>query len=341
MKEEKRVIYLDYLRIIATFFVIILHISGQNIANVSINSLDFHVMNIFDSLSRFTVPMFVMISGTLFLNPKKNFSTKKLFTKNIFRLLTAFVFWSLIYTILSHLKHPKGIISFIFDFALGYYHLWFVYMLIGLYIITPILRKIVESKVITKYFLILSVVVNFIIPISLEIVGIQYLNSIYNNIGLNLLFGYSFYYILGYYLSIEDIKSNWRKIIYFLGIFGALATIVLTFIISRESNVLKTVFYDNFSITILFQSIALYVFAKYKMNDIKIDINKITKISNCCFGIYLIHALIINILNIFNINTLTIHPLISIPLLSIIVYIISFILTFILNKIPIINKYIV
>lgn len=339
MKEEKRIVYLDYLRVIATFFVIILHISGQNFNNIGIRTLEFHAINIYDSLSRFTVPIFVMISGALFLNSTKKITLKKLYSKNILRLVTAFIFWSLLYTLSMYIITPKGIQSFILDFITGYYHLWFIYMLMGLYILTPLLRKITESKDTMEYFLIIGFIVNFIIPFIFKIPKLSYFNSIYNSIGLKMVYGYSFYYVLGYYLFKHEMKEKNQKIVYALGILGALATIILTFILSNYYNKAIPLFYDNFSITIFFQCLALFTFAKYKLNNYKLE--KVINISKYCFGIYLVHALIINVLNVLNMNSLTFNTFISIPIISIIVFIVSFIISYIINKIPFINKYIV
>jgi len=58
-------------------------------------------------------------------------------------------------------------------------------------------------------------------------------------------------------------------------------------------------------------------------------------------GIFLMHALIIQILDKFGINSLTINPILSIPLISILVFIISQIGTMIINKVPVLNKYII
>lgn len=77
--KGNRVIYFDYLRIISVFAVIVLHISGQNWNGTDVSSFEWNVFNAFDSLTRWCVPVFVMISGALFLDkeqPLKSFSKK-------------------------------------------------------------------------------------------------------------------------------------------------------------------------------------------------------------------------------------------------------------------------
>lgn len=141
--KKERVFYLDLMRIIAIFNVIILHIAAYFWAEQPINSYNFNIMTMYDSLVRFCVPLFVMISGILWLNPKKEVDIKNIYRKNILKIVIAFIFWSSIYSALEVLfLGGIGIEEFIWKCVTGHYHMWFLYMIIGLYIITPLIRKI-------------------------------------------------------------------------------------------------------------------------------------------------------------------------------------------------------
>lgn len=98
-KIENRIEYLDLLRIIAIFGVVVLHVAAQNWVKEFTNVFNWNVYNVYDSLVRWTVPVFVMISGTLFLS--KEYSIKKIHSKKIFRIITALGFWSVVYIALS------------------------------------------------------------------------------------------------------------------------------------------------------------------------------------------------------------------------------------------------
>jgi surface polysaccharide O-acyltransferase-like enzyme len=88
-----------------------------------------------------------MISGAFFLDPNKNIQMKKLFQKYILRLIIAYIFWSFFYAvevfILSNevlsLTSLKMIIK---ETITSHYHLEFLPMIIGLYLLVPILRLI-------------------------------------------------------------------------------------------------------------------------------------------------------------------------------------------------------
>ena len=64
IKEKKsRNISFDLLRIISAFSVVMLHVSAEYIHSNPVGSLDFQLANFMNSISRFGVPIFVMISG--------------------------------------------------------------------------------------------------------------------------------------------------------------------------------------------------------------------------------------------------------------------------------------
>ena len=79
--KNQRFFYLDYIRIISSFFVILIHISSPYYYKLDINSPKWKTALFYKSLSLFSVPNFFMISGTLFL--KKNLSLKIIISKYI------------------------------------------------------------------------------------------------------------------------------------------------------------------------------------------------------------------------------------------------------------------
>jgi len=134
-----------------------------------VNSFTWDVFNFFESLTRFTVPVFVMISGSLFLNNSMNITVKNLYKKNILRLVTAYIGWSFIYAVCLHIGSWNGIRSFVVDVINGYYHMWFVPMMIGLYILVPVLRMITADKKVMQYFIVISVFFCFFVPVMLKL----------------------------------------------------------------------------------------------------------------------------------------------------------------------------
>lgn len=164
---SKRVVYLDYLRIFSTFAVIFLHVSAQNWYSASVFSTEWQILNFYDSLVRWAVPVFVMISGALFLS--KEISIRTLYLKHVLRMIIAFVVWSFVYAICQ--KGGYDFSEHKVMWLAGHYHMWFIPMIIGLYIMIPIIKYIVRDEKITHYFLILAAMFSFLLPTLFRLVG--------------------------------------------------------------------------------------------------------------------------------------------------------------------------
>lgn len=131
-----RIISLDALRVFSIFMMMLLHTTALNWTLLSVNSVEWQVLNIYDSIARFCVPVFLMISGVFFLDNDRNYTLEKLFSKNILRIVTAFIFWSTLYTILNIMSSETlSIKEIITEFINGHYHMWFLFTLVGLYLV--------------------------------------------------------------------------------------------------------------------------------------------------------------------------------------------------------------
>ena len=236
-EEKNREIYFDILKIVACFFVIILHVAARCWYNTDIYSFEWNVLNFYDGISRWTVPVFVMVSGAIFLN--KDDSVKKIYIKNISKLVVVFFVWSYIYL---YINGKQDLIYNVFKLLIGNFHMWFIYMIIGLYIMTPIFKCIVKDKFLTKYFLILCFIFSFAIPQIITIASFfeeslgAVLQLIIDNFHFTFVSEFAFYYIIGYCLNKVDIKKKTRNLIYFMGICGFILTFLLSTISSRYIN---------------------------------------------------------------------------------------------------------
>lgn len=148
-----------------------------------------------DALVRFCVPVFYMISGALFLS-KKEINMKKIFSKNILKILIIIAVWLPIHGIFSYYKYGNEIIglnSFIQIFKEiidNQYQFWFLFPLLSMYICLPILKKISEDKKVTKYFIILFFIFQIIRQSIIPIIGNGYKIKIINLFVPDLVLGY-------------------------------------------------------------------------------------------------------------------------------------------------------
>ena len=114
-------------------------------------------------------------------------------------------------------------------------------MIIGLYIISPLLSKIVinSSKKLFKYLFIIFMVGCFIKTISFcsFLPRFDYINLVINKLPIDIICQFYSYFILGYFLYNYDISKNRKKVIYILGIMSVLACTILTFLASKYLNI--------------------------------------------------------------------------------------------------------
>ncbi len=325
---RKRLYYLDFLRIIATLGVITIHVS-TNCGN-SGNQYSTIILN---AISRYCVPVFVMISGCFFLDNDRPLPLKKLFSKNIARLFLCYLFWTSIYTILFYLYQKQ------IDWIAGY-HLWFLPMMTGLYILTPILRCVTRNKNMTEYLIIVLMVI-FLLFFNIFNSGwflnfyfIRYTCEQLND-GFSLC-KYPLYFILGYYLNKFALNKYILSLVYASGILSVclLPIIEIWLFVHQKSNSLVL---NYFSVFVFSESIFVFTLTKkifHKVNFRQKTLDLISFLSKYTFGIYLVHVAVLSL-----VKKTMFYDYIFIALL--IVSIVSLGVSLILNHIPLVNKYLV
>ena len=349
--------YCDYLRIFATFAVVVLHVAAANWHIPDVNRPEWAAFNFYDSIVRWGVPVFVMISGSLFLG--RDIPVKKIYSKYILRMAAAFIFWTLFYMLMTPDIFADGIISglkaHIETIVSGHYHMWFVLMIIGIYMCIPIIKKIVSDEKTTKYFLVLSFIFAFLIPWLIQIINdfaayksegatrlVGAVNANITTMGMQMVLGYSFYFVLGYYLDHKEIEKKYRSIVYIIGVAGFAFTITADLLVALRTQQCFGSYYDNFTINVLCEAVAVHTLFRYhKFRSRKLN-RFAAVLSKYGFGAYLIHAFFIEKLSaVFHLNTLSFNAFVSVPAISVLVFLLAFCTSAVLNQIPIIKTYIV
>jgi surface polysaccharide O-acyltransferase-like enzyme len=349
---DKRLVHYDLVRVIAIFAVIVVHTSGSFYrALAPVASFDWQVSNIYSTSGKFSICIFIMVSGMLFLNPKKNVTIAALFRKNILRIAVAFVFWSVAYALFGlHVKikmngyQPGYIHSFILDIFNGNYHMWFCYMIIGIYMVIPFLRLITGDEKLMKYFMLLSVIFVSIIPVVQllpDTVSVP-LGLVVTQLKLNFVLGWTGIFVMGYYLSYCSISRKSEIIIYILGVLSLLITIVLNGYMSVRNNQTYEPLYDLTNINILLTAVAVFIF--FRLHVSKVEFSERTKkiilnLSECSFGIYFIHVFMIIMFQQYKLDTMLYNAVIAVPVLSAGIFLVSWILIYVFRKIPFARDY--
>jgi len=333
-----RTYYLDVIRVSAIILVIALHC----VSDISVG-LKFYGKNSWfasiaiNGLCRAGVPLFLMISGYLSLDNKDTEDIANYYKKRFSRIIPSLIIWNIIYYLFFTIYKNE---SFSFQTFFGRlinngnaYHMWYVYTLLGIYLISPFLRMLVvrlRTNGLIVFFLV-TIISSTIIPF------INIISPVYIYLFDPLVNGYIGFYILGYILGKCTISEKYEYLIYLAGIIGYAINLTGNIIFSSHSKI-NLVFNYGYALPTYLIASALFVFCKYHMNNIGQTVFKkmITRISTISFGIYWIHVAILIITQKFFPNTLS--PSSIIILRFTITLIISASVMTIVKKIPVINK---
>lgn len=284
---EERQQWVDLCRVVSIYGVILLHSCGATFYQYgSVPLTDWLSANILDSAVRSSVPLFVMISGALIL-PRYN-NSLEFVGKRVFKVVIPLIVWSLAYLffVSHHNGQPVQWLSIFEKPAM--YHLWFVYMIIGLYLLIPlysiILAVIIRQPVLQIYlFFIWFIITSIPVYVQLPLLHAMQLNN---------LLGYGGYFLIGGVVSVLRFQQISNGLLIAVLFFCTLLTFALTWYLSSSANSPIETAYLYFSPNVVFSSIAAFVlFTRVSISDKFKSI--ILFISDGSFFIYFIHVLVL------------------------------------------------
>jgi len=346
-RVNKNALWIHVIRAFAIVCIVFQHNIPMNSLSRynSISLFNWWVSDIYRVIFKVGVPLFFMLTGCTLLN--KNDSIPVFFRKRISKVLLPFIVWSAFYTFWKVYYFGEVLtISRVFLFIREpvYFHMWFLYVLLGLYLYIPILRIIVlhAGNKILYYFVALWYVNTCITPILRDVLH----KDVYPTLGM--FGGYVGYLVLGYLLSsIKVTKKGISLLLYFILAcicFSAFGNFLQACV---EHCEISYYFHRDLNIVNVVLSVAVFLCLKYFSENTKLCKNKIIikaveRVSAASFGIYLIHPVFISIGCrsgvLYYTNSFFHNALSLVPLRTMLVFFISFISIYVLQKIPIIKR---
>ncbi len=307
-----RLLWIDILKILAIFGVILLHVSAPLLVPFEV-SLEWWTGNVYDSLSRWCVPLFVMVSGALVVPGAEKLPLWQFLIGRMRKILIPFLVWSAIYFFYRiHFKGDDFTVSGFFPMLFTepiYYHLWFIYMLIVLYLFAPAVSAFLNEApekhawyLIALWFCWASLLPIVHTPLDIE----TYFNPGLDDYSALKLSGY---FLLGCMLKDRRVRSKGHlSIVLTVFVVAAAVTIIGTYLMSQNRGEFHPFFYKYFSVNVVAMTLSLFLFIKsifytrkettetgkerIRMNSPKF----LQKIGMSVFGVYLIHALVLELL---------------------------------------------
>lgn len=334
--SDNRIVWLDVIRCVAMIMVIGVHCIDPFYISPTMRAIPeyTHWAAIYGSLLHPSVPLFVMMTGLLLLPVKKQ-PLGKFYKKRIYRVLFPFLIWSVLYSmfpwVTGVLGLPKEIIGDFFCYTQGQEsqslidslkdvamipfnfshkenHMWYIYLLIGLYLYMPFFSAWIENadrK--TKRAFLLIWIISLFIPYLKEYVanclfersGYVFGTDTWNEFGLFYYFaGFNGYLLLGHYVKKGNDWSLMKTFILCILMFAVGYYITYTGFSTTASNPNATetemeLFFTFCSPNVLLMTLATFLLLQKVVITNSTVIKVLANMTQCGFGIYMVHYFVV------------------------------------------------
>lgn len=349
-----RPVYVDLIRTVAMVGVILLHAAGRfTITSQEISQLGqlelarWGVVDFYQSLAvPLGVPLFLMLTGALLLQPYKTEPLSVFFKKRWARIGLPSLFWGVAYFawdfLVQNIPFTAGVI--IQGVLNGpYTQMWYLYVLVGLYLLTPMLRIFIANanQTLVKYFVLLWITGVAVLPV------FSLFSHFELNVNVFVITGYVGFFVLGTYLSTLEVSRSKLSIFFILGV---ILTAVGTYVLAATVGGTEMYFFQQyFSPTVILASVMMFLLLltvkppSLQQEKSPSKIHKLIKvISENTFGIFFVHVMVIETIQRgylgFAINRNILDPMIEVPLLAAIVFFVSLGIILLLRKMPYLDK---
>lgn len=309
---EKRIAYADWAKIVGILMVVLIHTTTLSFHQQPLGSAAFLWSWLLDGLAHAGVPLFLMASGMFLLDEERALPFGRLVRHHVLPLVGLFLFWSVAYAGVNKILQPlafegaalNGEMLKAFGMACleGAYHLWFLPMLVGLYLITPILRTFVrrDNRPLVRWFLLLAGTVQFVLPTIQILVeaatGVSFAAAA-ENARLPFVCGYTFYYVMGWYIANAPVpKRPW--IWYAIGGLGLAAMLGGTYWLSALAGEPEDALLQPLTLFCAMYGVGAFAFFSFAGRSWKPSAG-LVGLARLVFGVYIVHVEVQSLFRVF------------------------------------------
>ena len=366
--KREHIVWMDVVRLAAMFMVVCCHCTdpfnfypGDPPANI--DQIKF-LGAAYGAFLRPCVPLFVMLTGALLLPVKEE--TSIFYKKRIFRVLWPFLVWSVLYNLFPWITGLLGLrpdvlvdcfpysgpdamkqsfavsLNYIANIPLNFslidVHMWYIYVLIGLYLYLPIFSAWVEkASDKAKLWFLAAWGLTTLLPYFYEYVSVYVWGGCSWN-SFNMLYyfaGFNGYLLLGHYLRHIDWSTQKTVLITIpLFVIGYLVTFfgfrhITT--LPHYTNEQLELFFTYNSLNVVIMTFAVFMLCKKVKVKNEIIKRMLANLTICGFGIYMIHYFFTGP-SVQLMRTIRIPLSIQIPLASVVAFGTAWIIVLIIRK---------
>lgn len=324
-----RIAWIDRLKISAAIAVIMTHIASIGWQALEPASGAWFISSVFEIATRFCVPAFFFATGAFLLNPRREVLLSRIYGRYIPKTVIAIAISSFAFQLMSsYLYGRQGWRTLLFSVVDGPYFIWYLWALLGLYVLVPIMRSISGKEELLSYTLGVLLVLVIVKSTFVSMFPNSMITAAFNNIivlsrGMEGLF----YALLGAWFVSHRFSSEASVLLIISGFLSVVIAIWLNY--QNALNNAPDLYYvgrDN--ILIAWFSLGVFELYRHYQSDRKLASIE-QSLCSCGLGIYLIHPFLRLAMESFSffspvMNALYLYPLLSIPLVSGVIWLISY-----------------
>ena len=287
--------FLDVLRVLATCAVVLMHVltGATDVTDASIvpeyRSLLLSVMD----LVTWCVPIFLLISGYLFLNPERTLTYPVMIKKYCRRIALAILLFGVPYAASELVVAERTFRIRMIPEALKmtlmghtWSHMWYLYLILFLYLITPLLKKVLRVLPVWGVVAMMAVIFlgSSVAPFLNKVLDVNSIPVLPDG-GV-----YFLYYLCGYFFAVREVCVDKARNVWLT---AAVAVLALGMILSRTLAGFSIQMAYNYPFTVL---LAVLLFAAGWNGSIKKHRIPWQEAGALSFAVYLVHPVYVNLL---------------------------------------------
>lgn len=328
-----RDIRIDFLRVIAAIAVVLLH-SAANTFHFLGDTIDsaWWMTNVYGSLSRWCVPVFIMISGAILLEkPIQQYEIKYSFIRRFSKLLPALIFWSVAFILFRYLVLQQPWSEIYADTLVGlpFYHLWFFYMLCTVYLLMPVINFVVH-RVKPRWLMLYCAIV---LLLSFSRKYVEFVTGFKVHIYY---VDFHLFVIMGYLIWHKLSEFTYRYAIFWTVFMGGSICLTAYYLFSKMGKIGLNIAYSNFNP--LVAMMAALLFALIRVRNIGRLMKYLASYAPLSVGVYAVHPFFLWFVEGYGLSGIWLHPAVGIPMTTLCVIVLSMGFTAAITCIPSLRK---
>lgn len=350
----KREIVPDILKCIGCICVIMIHTASQSMSELYIYSFNWISAVFWGSLCRFAVPVFLMVTGALLLDPQKELTPWKIYDRYFLRILLCLLVWAMAYELYFiagywilyrqfEARWFLDAIKSVFTFD-HHFHLYYLQILLIFYVFLPVLRVFTANadRKTLGYAVRVWFILGIIFPIMFKLEPFASMSGIPSQYPISMTYSALGYGLMGWYLKTAGIKrADFRR---FVLIF--LAGFALVFGGTVIGSMVKGSFYqdmiDGFTPGVALMAVGVYGGVSARFGDKTPEsMPKVLWLSKASFCVYLVHHFFVMLLRTYLYSAYKYLCIIVIPAQAALVFAMSLAAYLLLKRIPWVNRHLI